>query len=101
MLAGGGRSWLGGVLAGHELAAQEFSHRRFRNFGDEDIAARALVAGKAGAAAERVKLVGLDGVTAFDERGDDLAPALVGKLLRRKLVAGEYEPASSLEGTAA
>ena len=51
---------LDGVFAGHELAAQKLAHRRFRNLGDEDIAARALEAGEAGSAAERVKLFGLD-----------------------------------------
>ncbi len=48
------------ILAGDELAAQQLADRRFRDLGDEDIAARPLEAGEPGSAAERVELLGLD-----------------------------------------
>jgi hypothetical protein len=39
------RGRLGCVIAGGELAAQQFADRRFRDFGDKDIAARSLEIG--------------------------------------------------------
>src|SRR6516164_4541371 len=74
------RGALGGfhrIFAGGELAAKELADRRFRNFGHENIAPRSLEIRQARSAAERVEVLGLDRRAAFDEGGDDFAPALV------------------------
>src|SRR6202034_2392620 len=84
-LLGRSRSLVDDIVAGDELAAQEFPHRRFRQRGDKDITAWALEAGQAGAAAERIEFVGLDRGAALDEGGDDLAPALVRQADHRDL----------------
>ena len=67
------------------LRRKQLADRRFRNLGDEDVAARPFEAGEAGRAAERVELVGLDRGAALDEGGDDLAPALVRQADHRDL----------------
>src|SRR6516162_3381039 len=65
------------VFACHELAAQELADGRFRYRLDEDVAPRPLEIGEPRGAAELIELLGLDHATTFDERGNDLAPALV------------------------
>src|SRR5258708_38762749 len=72
-------------LAGDQLAAQQLADRRFRNLGDEDIAARPLEVAQPGRAAELVQFILADRLAALDEGGDDLAPALVGKADHRHL----------------
>ena len=65
------------ILAGDEQAAQDLADRRFRDFGDKHVLARALVIGEARTPAPGVECVGLDRAAALDESGDPLAPALV------------------------
>src|SRR5208283_3197712 len=68
---------LGPIFAGHELAAQKLTDRRFGNFRDEDVTPRTLEVGEAGAAAERVELLFRDGGAPADEGTNDFAPALM------------------------
>ena len=67
------------VFARDQLAAQQLADRRFRDGLDEHIAARPLEVGEAGCAAVLVEIVVRDRGAALHERGDDLAPALVGR----------------------
>src|SRR6516164_11669801 len=65
------------ILARDEQAAQDLADRRFRDFGDKHVLARALVIGKARPPAPGVERVGLDRAAALYEGGDPLPPALV------------------------
>src|ERR1700751_2526830 len=65
------------VIAGDEQAAQDLTDRRFRDFGDKHVLARALVIGEARTPAPGVERLGLDRAAALDKSGDPLAPALV------------------------
>src|SRR5262244_2181441 len=57
-------------LASDEQAAQDLADRRFWDFGDKHILARALVIGEARLPAPRVEHVGLDPGAALDKSGD-------------------------------
>src|SRR5262249_58950906 len=72
-------SFFGLVFTCHQLAAQELANGRFRNTGDEDVTARALEIGQARFAAEFIECDVVDRSAALDERGDDLAQALISK----------------------
>src|SRR5689334_23652937 len=65
------------ILASCKLTPQQFTDRRFRDLGKEDIAPRPLEIGEPGGAAEGVKFLALDRRAALDECSDDFAPALV------------------------
>src|SRR5215467_9452320 len=65
------------VLAGDEQTAQDLPDRRFRDFGDKHVLARALVIGEARTTAPGVERLGLDRAAALDKSGDPLPPALV------------------------
>src|SRR5215472_5612250 len=67
------------VLASDKQAAQDLADRRFWDFGNKHVLARALVIGEARSPAPGVDRVGLDRAAALDEGGDPLAPALVRK----------------------
>src|SRR6516164_1722485 len=65
------------VIAGDEQTAQDLPDRRFRDFGDKHVLARALVIGEARTPAPGVERLGIDRSAALDKSGDPLAPALV------------------------
>src|SRR5215469_11926945 len=86
MLSGGGSLMLfPPILASDEQAAQDLADRRFRDFGDKHVFARALVIDEARSPAPGVESVGLDRDAAFDKSGDPLAPALVRQADDRRL----------------
>src|SRR5215469_15865860 len=67
---GGSLILLPPILAGDEQAAQDFADRRFWDFRDKHVLARALVIGKARAPAPGVEFVCIDHAAAFDKSGD-------------------------------
>src|SRR6516165_93645 len=79
------------VLAGDEHAAQDLADRRFWDFGDKHIFARALVIGKARSPAPDVERIGLDRAAALDESSNPLAPALVRKANDRHFGDGRMQ----------
>ena len=60
------------ILADDEQAAQDLADRRFRDFGDKHVIARALVIGEARTPAPGIERIGLDRAAALDESGDPL-----------------------------
>src|SRR5215468_1687450 len=62
------------VLASDKQEAQDLADRRFWDFGNKHVLARALVIGEARSPAPGVERVGLDRAAALDEGGDPLAP---------------------------
>src|SRR5215467_11803283 len=85
---GGSLMLLPPILAGDEQAAQDLADRRFRDFGDKHVLARALVIGEARTPAPSVERVGLDSASELDKSGDPLAPALVRQAYDRHLGDG-------------
>src|ERR1700746_3854372 len=65
------------ILAGDEQAAQDLADRRFRDFGDKHILARALVIGEARTPAPGVERLGLRPPRALAKNGAPPAPPRV------------------------
>ena len=65
------------IVAGHEKAAQQLTHRRFWQGIDKDEAPGTLEICKPGCPAELFEVLLGDGAVALDESGDDRAPVLI------------------------
>src|SRR5215831_386759 len=85
------------VLASDKQTAQDLADRRFRDFGDKHVLARALVIGQARTPAPGVERIGLDRAAALYESGDLLAPSLVRQACHGHLLDSRMQRQDALD----